>query len=88
MFTRQIKDGIGETIPYTDNVKLSNECDFIRLVAPNHQSMFEFNPAKNGSKTKQIPLTNKMISFDKNSFCSKQLLTNLEDEIFLKGVVL
>ena len=26
-----------------------------------------------------------MISFDKNSFCSKQLLTNLEDEIFLKG---
>ena len=23
--------------------------------------------------------------FDKNSFCSKQLLTNLEDEIFLKG---
>ena len=26
-----------------------------------------------------------MISFDKNNFCSKQLLTNLEDEIFLKG---
>ena len=26
-----------------------------------------------------------MISSDKNSFRSKQLLTNLEDEIFLKG---
>ena len=24
-------------------------------------------------------------SFDKNNFISKQLLTNLEDEIFLKG---
>lgn len=30
-----------------DNVKLSNECDMIRLVAPNHQSMFEFSPARN-----------------------------------------
>ena len=55
-FTRQIKAGIGETIPYTDNVKLSNECDLIRLVAPNHQSMFEFNPAKNGSKANELIL--------------------------------
>ena len=55
-FTRQIKAGIGETIPYTDNVKLSNECDLIRLVAPNHQSMFEFNPAKNGSKANDLIL--------------------------------
>lgn len=55
-FTRQIKAGIGETIPYTDNVKLNNECDLIRLVAPNHQSMFEFNPAKNGSKANDLIL--------------------------------
>ena len=55
-FTRQIKADIGETIPYTDNVKLSNECDLIRLVAPNHQSMFEFNPAKNGSKANDLIL--------------------------------
>ena len=55
-FTRQIKAGIGETIPYTDNVKLSNECDLIRLVSPNHQSMFEFNPAKNGSKANDLVL--------------------------------
>jgi len=26
-----------------------------------------------------------MISFGKSNVCSKQLLTNLEDEIFLKG---
>ena len=26
-----------------------------------------------------------MISFGKSDVCSKQLLTNLEDEIFLKG---
>lgn len=55
-FTRQIKADLGETIPYTDNVKLSNECDLIRLVAPNHQSMFEFNPAKNGSKANDLIL--------------------------------
>lgn len=53
-FTRQIKAGIGETIPYTDNVKLSNECDLIRIVSPNHQSMFEFNPSKNGSKANDL----------------------------------
>ena len=55
-FTRQIKADLGETIPYTDNAKLSNECDLIRLVAPNHQSMFEFNPAKNGSKANDLIL--------------------------------
>lgn len=53
-FTARVKDEFGQTIPHTDNVKLSNECDFIRLVAPNHQSMFEFNPAKNGSKTNDL----------------------------------
>lgn len=39
---------------YTDNVKLSNECDMIRLVAPNHQSMFEFSPARNGIKANEL----------------------------------
>ena len=53
-FTTRVKDGWGQTIPHTDNVKLSNECDFIRLVAPNHQSIFEFNPAKNGSRTNDL----------------------------------
>lgn len=43
-------------IPYTDNTKLSNECDLVRLVAPNHQSMFEFNPAKNGDKANDLIL--------------------------------
>ena len=55
-FTTQAKQEFGQTIPYTDNVKLSNECDLIRLVAPNHQSMFEFNPAKNGSKANDLIL--------------------------------
>lgn len=55
-FTVQAKQEFGQTIPYTDNVKLSNECDLIRLVAPNHQSMFEFNPAKNGSKANDLIL--------------------------------
>lgn len=31
-----------------DNVKISNECDVYRLVAPNYSSSFEFSPAKNG----------------------------------------
>lgn len=30
-----------------DNKKLSNECDMVRIVSPNHQSAFEFCPAKN-----------------------------------------
>lgn len=55
-FTVQAKQELGQVIPYTDNVKLSNECDLIRLVAPNHQSMFEFNPAKNGSKANDLIL--------------------------------
>ena len=62
-FTRQIKAGIGETIPYTDNVKLSNECDLIRLVAPNHQSMFEFYHQNLFVSTN----TNKQESFSKHS---------------------
>ena len=31
-----------------DNKKLSNQCDFYRLVSPNYSGQFEFNLAKNG----------------------------------------
>ena len=31
------------------------------------------------------PLIKEMFSFDKSNVCSKRFLTNLEDEIFLKG---
>lgn len=38
-------------IPYSyqvDNVKVSNQCDFMRLCSPNWNGQFEFSPAKNG----------------------------------------
>lgn len=34
-----------------DNVKMSNETDMVRLVSPNYNGTFEFNPARNGSIT-------------------------------------
>lgn len=40
------------TIPFNefsyDNIKISNECDMLRLCSPNWNGQFEFNPAKNG----------------------------------------
>lgn len=41
-------------IPYiynVDNVKVSNQCDFMRLCSPNWNGQFEFSPAKNGGIT-------------------------------------
>ena len=34
-----------------ENVEMSNETDMIRLVSPNYNGTFEFNPARNGSIT-------------------------------------
>ena len=34
-----------------ENVKMSNETDMLRIVSPNYNGTFEFNPAKNGSVT-------------------------------------
>lgn len=47
-FTKSSFDFNIETSVQVDNVKVSNECDVYRLVAPNYSSSFEFSPAKNG----------------------------------------
>ena len=39
-----------------NNKKISNECDKLRLVSPNHQSIFEFNPAKNNMQYTQFTI--------------------------------
>lgn len=41
---------INKTIEVTD-YKLTNECDMYRLVSPNYNGTFEFNPAKNNGVT-------------------------------------
>ena len=41
---------INKTIEVTD-YKLTNECDMYRLVSPNYNGQFEFNPAKNNGVT-------------------------------------
>lgn len=41
---------INNTIEVTD-YKLTNECDMYRLVSPNYNGQFEFNPAKNNGVT-------------------------------------
>lgn len=38
------------------NTKIDNECTKLRLVSPNHQSVFEFSPAKNGYQFGQVML--------------------------------
>lgn len=38
---------INPYIEYAENLKLGNQCDRIRLVSPNYNGIYEFNPAKN-----------------------------------------
>lgn len=40
--------------PLTDNIKIANQCDKVRIVSPNKQSTFEFNYAKNGGLSKYM----------------------------------
>lgn len=42
---------LAEPIVITD-AKIQNECDLYRLVSPNYNGQFEFNPAKNGGVTR------------------------------------
>lgn len=35
-------------IKYTENKKIGNQCDMMRIVSPNYNGIYEFNPAKNG----------------------------------------
>ena len=39
-----------------NNKKISNECDKLRLVSPNKQSVFEFSPSKNNMQYKQYTI--------------------------------
>ena len=51
-----IFDTIIASLDINSNVKIDNECTKVRIVSPNHQSMFEFSPAKNGYKSNQAML--------------------------------
>ena len=44
-------------IEYTENKKISNQCDMMRIVSPNYNGTYQFNPAKNNG------LQNLYISF-------------------------
>ena len=38
---------INPNVSYTENLKLGNQCDKMRIVSPNYNGMYEFSPAKN-----------------------------------------
>lgn len=38
---------VNPNVNYTENLKLGNQCDKMRIVSPNYNGMYEFSPAKN-----------------------------------------
>lgn len=39
---------INPNVNYTENLKLGNQCDKMRIVSPNYNGIYEFSPSKNG----------------------------------------